>query len=200
MYDNRIESIDLFRVIAIAAVIVIHTTPFNASGLIGNQVDAATLVDQLARFAVPFLFILSGFFWGSKVEAKEKLKGTTLVMAKRILFLFLAWSVIYLLPTNLLASFDFGVLGPVKKVVWNLNSAANRPWNTLFQGTKEHLWYLMGLLCSLSISAVLVWYRQKALLVFVAVAFYITGLAGGAYSTTPVGFHSEFNFRNGPFF
>ncbi len=200
MYERRIKSIDLFRVISITAVIVIHTTPFNASGTLQDRLDLATILNQLARFAVPFFFILSGFLWGRKVDAGEELVGTTLTMAKRVLFLFIAWSFIYLLPTNLFDSFEFGILGPIKKIAWNVHSAALRPWNTLLQGTKEHLWYLMGLLCSLSITAVLVSYGQRSLLVLIAVALYITGLAGSAYSSTPFGLHSQFNFRNGPFF
>lgn len=121
-------------------------------------------------------------------------------MAKRVVFLFVAWSFIYLLPTNLVGSFEFGVLGPIKKIAWNVHSAALRPWTTLMQGTKEHLWYLMGLFCSLSITAVLISYGQRRPLGLIAVALYITGLAGNAYSSSPFGFHSQFNFRNGPFF
>jgi len=143
---------------------------------------------------------LSGFFWARKVEAREELRAATFSIARRIIFLFFAWSAIYLLPTNLIDSFDFGVLGPVKKIVWHLNSAVSRPWNTIIQGTKEHLWYLVGLLCSMSITALFVWYGQRIFLMIIAIAFYVIGLAGGAYSATPLGFQSEFNFRNGPFF
>lgn len=54
MYERRIKSIELFRVISIIAVILIHTTPFSASGPLGERLDLATILNQLARFAVPF--------------------------------------------------------------------------------------------------------------------------------------------------
>lgn len=58
----------------------------------------------------------------------------------------------------------------------------------------------MGLLCSLFISSLLLRFRQTWLLVMLALVLYLTGLAGKAYSATPLGFDSAFNFRNGPFF
>jgi surface polysaccharide O-acyltransferase-like enzyme len=41
---------------------------------------------------------------------------------------------------------------------------------------------------------------MERVLFFLSVALFIIGLAGGAYADTPIGFHSAFNFRNGPFF
>jgi surface polysaccharide O-acyltransferase-like enzyme len=42
--------------------------------------------------------------------------------------------------------------------------------------------------------------RLPHTLMVLAVAFYLIGLSGKAYSDTPFGFHSDFNFRDGPFF
>jgi surface polysaccharide O-acyltransferase-like enzyme len=187
--------------VAIVAVIAIHTTPFELqSSPIGRTLDLATVVNQAARFAVPFFFVLSGYFWANKFKDEREIFEPTARMAKRIAALFLVWSAIYLLPMNIIGSFSFGVIGPIKQIYWNLVNAVNSPLVTLMQGTKVHLWFLVGLLCSLFISALLLRFHFNRLIVVVAVTLYLVGLAGKAYSDTPLGFHANFNFRNGPFF
>jgi surface polysaccharide O-acyltransferase-like enzyme len=121
-------------------------------------------------------------------------------MAKRIAIVFLAWSAIYLLPMNIGDALAQGPAGPLRQVYWNLASTMSRPLDAIFQGTKGHLWFLMGLLCSILISALLLRFKQTRLLVLLAIALYLAGLSGKAYSDTPLGFDSAFNFRNGPFF
>jgi surface polysaccharide O-acyltransferase-like enzyme len=68
------------------------------------------------------------------------------------------------------------------------------------QGVHDHLWFLMGLLCSLAIASVLIRFNLQMLLIAAAVMLYGTALLGGPYSASPLGFHANFNFRNGPFF
>ena len=48
---NRIQSVDAFRVLAIAAVIALHTAPHTGPDAVGLRIDARTLCDQLERFA-----------------------------------------------------------------------------------------------------------------------------------------------------
>jgi surface polysaccharide O-acyltransferase-like enzyme len=199
--ENRIQSVDVMRVVAIIAVISIHTVPFaDQSHLVGRQWNAATVVNQLARFAVPFFFIVSGYLWAQKFEDERDVYAPTVKMAKRILTLLVAWSLIYLLPTNLVSSFELGRFGLLKQSYWKVVTMVTRPFDTVMQGTQIHLWFLPGLLCGLVITAFLIRHRQQRLLVVLAIALYLVGLAGKAYGDTPLGFHSAFNFRNGPFF
>jgi surface polysaccharide O-acyltransferase-like enzyme len=198
---NRLTGVDVLRVAAIIAVIIIHAHPFaEHSASMGRFLDVATVLNQAARFAVPFFLILSGYFWAHKVHGEAGVVGPSIAMAKRIAIVFLAWSAIYLLPTNIGDALAHGPAGPVQQGYWNLASTMSRPMDAIFQGTKGHLWFLMGLLCSIFISALLLRFKQNRLLVVLALALYLTGLAGKAYSDTPLGFDSAFNFRNGPFF
>lgn len=99
---NRLTGVDVVRVVAVIAVIIIHTTPFaHDSAPLGSVLDLATLLNQAARFAVPFFLILSGYFWAPKVKGELGVVAPSVTMAKRIGFVFLAWSAIYLFPTNL---------------------------------------------------------------------------------------------------
>lgn len=198
---NRIQSVDALRSIAIFAVIAIHTTPFKIQSLPnGDSLNLAIIINQMARFAVPFFFVVSGYFWAKKFNNFEEIFAPTVAMAKRIGFIFFAWSVIYLLPWNIYDSLVHGPTGPVKVFYQNLCYAFSNPLTIAMQGTKGHLWFLVGLLCSLSISALLIRMRLTSLLIALAVTLYAIGLTGKAYRDSPLGIHVSFNFRDGPFF
>lgn len=198
---GRLKGVDVLRTVAMIAVIAIHTAPFQIqSSPIGSTLDLATVINQVARFAVPFFFVLSGYFWSQKFKDESEIYEPTVKAVKRIAFIFVAWSAIYLLPMNFFDAFTYGAFELIKQGYWNLVNAASRPLVTLMQGTKVHLWFLVGLLCSLFISALLLRHKLERVLVVVAVAFYSVGLAGKAYSDTPLGIRADFDFRDGPFF
>jgi surface polysaccharide O-acyltransferase-like enzyme len=196
---NRIESADVFRTIAIIAVIIIHTTPFlEHAALIGSEMDIATVVNQISRFAVPFFFILSGYFWATKFKESHEVFVPTKKMAIRVAILFFAWSSIYLIPFNVShLSSSQAILEEVSRT---FNTILNHPLRFLFTGTKVHLWFLSSLLCSLLITAALVRLRLQHALIMIGIMLYLIGIAGKAYSETPIGFHTVYNLRNGPFF
>lgn len=199
---NRIESVDIFRLIAVIAVIAIHTTPFRGDVFSSNEtykyIDVT--INQLARFAVPFFFVISGYFWGVKIRNGADTYPTSLRMAKRISIIFLAWSAIYLLPINLGTIYEHGFLGPIKAIYWNLTPVIEQPMLLLLQGTKGHLWFLVGLLFSLFITAFFVRTNKIKSLVLLSVALYIFGVLANAYADTPIGLTIGFNTRLGPFF
>lgn len=200
---KRIESVDLFRLLAIIAVIIIHISWFKHDTVANSLNTEQTLyyfLNQLSRFAVPFFFIISGYFWGVKVSQKQDVVQSTFPMAKKVFFLFIAWSIIYLLPLNIGAIYDYGILGPIKISYWHLQSLLQQPLTLLVQGTKVHLWFLIALLNALFISAFFIYKKQKVLLMILALGLYFIGLLAKAYSDTPWGVNFAFDTRNGPFF
>jgi len=92
---KRIEGVDVLRVLAILAVIALHANPFSG-GSWGQPglFSGAALISQFSRFAVPFFFTVSGYFWGVKINAGAAVLRTSLSMAKRIAVVFVAWSLI----------------------------------------------------------------------------------------------------------
>lgn len=199
--NHREVGVDFMRTIAVLAVIAIHTTPFEDSlRPVGNSLDLATIVNQFARFAVPFFFAVSGYYWGQKISTPIGVVQASLRMGTRIAIVFGLWSIIYLLPMDLGSLRVYGVIGPFKEFYWNASKVADSPLTALLEGGKEHLWFLPALLCALIISAVFVSLDLKRTLIFVAITAYVVGLLGKAYVDSPLGFHSSFNFRNGPFF
>ncbi len=189
----RIESVDVFRFAAIAGVIALHTHPYNASPSI-----TTILIDQVSRFAVPFFFAISGYFWGLKIRSGVPTMAASVPMAKRILLLFIAWSLIYLIPFSELPSHS--ILNIAKGAYWNAEGQLRTPVTLIFDGTSIHLWFLNGLLWALAITAFFVNSKKVIPFLFVAVFLYCAGLLAKAYSGTPLGLHTTFNTRDGPFF
>jgi len=199
---QRIESVDTIRLLAITSVIAIHTSPFSQGTGEYNSLYyyLNILINQTARFAVPFFFIISGYFYGAKI-----LKGfcpidTAKNMVSRIAILYLSWCVIYLTPYNLTAISEYGILGPVKVAYWDFINLIDKPITLLFEGSKSHLWFLASLIISIVITALFIRNKRISLLVIISISFFIFGNLTKAYSATDFGIDINFNTRNGPFF
>ena len=121
--DSSYTNIDRFRLIAALLVIAIHTSPL----LSVNETADFILTRISARVAVPFFFMVSGFFLISKYNKNNDnlfkfIKTTLLIYSIAILFY---------IPLNIYSgSFDSPVILPeiIKDVIFN--------------GTLYHLWYL----------------------------------------------------------
>lgn len=157
-------------------------------------------LNQLARFAVPFFFIISGYFYGKKIIGGNCPLETARKTTIKLLILFLGWSVIYLTPYNLSTIPELGLLGPIKVVYWNLSTLLSEPVSLIFEGTKVHLWFLPSLIMCTLISGFLFKFGYKKSLVILASLLFIFGIFAKSYSNTEFGFSISFNTRNGPFF
>jgi surface polysaccharide O-acyltransferase-like enzyme len=204
---ERIQSIDTIKVIASFAVILLHTAPFEFSALAYNNNLFLTLeiiVYLLSRFAVPYFFLASGYFFGKSLE-----KGTPLIalykkQIKKLAILFLAWSLFYGIFTNhLIASIlKYNLLEGFKTAIYQETFLfiKNQPLVFLLQGTGVHLWFLPSLAIGLSIISLFLALKQEKYILPFATLLYIFGVLGSAYSETPIGAQLYFNTRNGPFF
>jgi len=199
---DRIHSVDVFRVFAIIAVIMIHSTPFRYSPTEPYNIFFVLdiIINQLSRFAVPFFFVISGYFWGVKVRQGQDITALTMTTAKRILLIYIAWCFIYLLPFDTASISKYGVLGPIKIIYWQIENSLQNPLKFIFEGTKRHLWFLTALISSLLCCYCFIRYKLFKSLIVCAVFFYILAILSKAYSTTSIGIDWEFNSRNGPFF
>jgi surface polysaccharide O-acyltransferase-like enzyme len=196
---NRIESVDIFRFIAIIAVIVIHVSPFSSLQPPQNSLMNLNMVfSQLSRFAVPFFFIISGYFFAKKIKTTNSPVTIANKMSKRVLILFLFWSVVYLFPFDIALYQKHGSLAPIKEVYWNILMIIDKPIPVLFEGTKVHLWFLISLIYAIYITTLL--YKKSFFLLLIAIFFYIVGVLIGSYSVTPVGLDLDLNARYGPLF
>ncbi len=198
---GRIAEIDSFRAIAILGVIFIHTEPFRHLGD-GSLVywTISVLLNSLSRFAVPFFFITSGYFFAKGFKEGRPDERRYFRNVKRLLFLFLAWSIIYfVVPTSAGAVYQEGLFS----AVWSHMSAViaeTTLTELVFQGTKVHLWFLIALVFAVSFAFFLHRPQLKWLFYAGATALYAAGLLSGPYASTPLGIAMDFDIRNGPFF
>lgn len=197
----RAAAVETVRVLAIVAVIAIHTTPFERAGRpIGSELDLATLLNQATRFAVPFFLVVAGFFWARKVADAGDVRAPTRTLVQRALLVWAAWWLVYLLPWNLGDALSHGPLGPLKVTWWNLAQVARRPVIALLEGTSPHLWFLVALAGSAALSAAFMHRGARRGLLALATALYAVGLAGQAFPAAPFGFHLDPDLRNGHLF
>lgn len=99
----RNATIDLFRVIAIFGVIVVHTDPVTRKVFTSAPEHLANLmITGAGRLAVPFFFVVSGYFFGRKIRDGAPPLPLFTNYAKRLLRIWVLWSLIYLcLPLRL---------------------------------------------------------------------------------------------------
>ncbi|NJM96930.1 MAG: acyltransferase [Phormidesmis sp. RL_2_1] len=199
----RIASIEIFRIVAVIAVVIIHTRPFGFASAPDIKHTLATVIDLSCRFAVPFFFIVSGYFLGENSRAGQPTMSVFWRSAKRLLSVYAAWCLFYLLvPVRYLYVPDSGnwptmVLNNLRRLVeyYGLDLPLT--------GARELLWFLPALVMGLGIVAVCVTHGWRQYLLYGAAALYGIGLLGGSYSLLWTG-NDAMDFvistRNGPFF
>lgn len=194
----RNATIDLFRVVAIFGVIVVHTDPVTRKVFASAPEHLANLmITGAGRLAVPFFFVVSGYFFGYKVRDGAAPLPLFARYAKRLLRIWVLWSLIYLLlPLRLGQWFHEGWW---LAVLQQFRHMAAHPLLIVFVGGKGHLWFLMALVMALAMVALCEKLRARWLFYALGVALYAYGLLTGLYANTPAGLQAPLDPRNGPF-
>jgi surface polysaccharide O-acyltransferase-like enzyme len=188
----RISSIDCFRVVAILAVLAIHSHYYQYIDDYAKwECHAAVILNQAARFAVPFFFVVSGYLLGRDVRRGREPVAVAMASLRKLGGLFLAWSLLFVTA-------DLAGAWLTNPSSFSLRDALPGLGAKIVGGPRIHLWFLPALLVGLLVAAMTS--RLGALLqMMAAVALYAIGLAAGAYSTL-TGLDLGLNSRNGPFF
>lgn len=154
--------IDQFRMVAAILVIAIHTSPF----LMWSETADFIFTRVIARVAVPFFFMTSGFFllgkgsW-SEPRWRRYLKKTFLIYAGVILLY---------LPINIYTGY-FRQDRLFYHIVKDL----------LFDGTFYHLWYLPASILGAVIAYLLLRKLPMNIVLLLTSILYILGLMGDSY-------------------
>ncbi len=157
--------IDYFRPIAASPVITIHTSPLAG---ISEKADFI-LTRIIARVAVPFFFMTSGFFlFGKRKDGRQSFYKFT-VFIKKITVIYGIATLIYL-PLNIYT-------GRVKEWIYLpcfLKDVA-------FDGTFYHLWYLPAAIIGAGIVYLLLKKLKTEQAFIISLFLYIVGLFGDSY-------------------
>ncbi|MBY6035812.1 acyltransferase [Fictibacillus nanhaiensis] len=85
---ERIYSIDFIKFFAIFAVVVIHVFPLD--GFMGYYV-----IDNVARFAVPFFFVASGYFFAQNMSKQKSSFRYFKTYVLKLIKIYLSWLIFY---------------------------------------------------------------------------------------------------------
>lgn len=151
---RKLVGIEYFRVAAAFLVVAIHCSPL----LTYSETADFIFTRVIARVAVPFFFMVTGYFVIGKPEKTRKfLKKTGII--------YLA-SILLYLPLNLYAG-NFKGLTPGAALT-----------QLLFEGTFYHLWYLPAALLGVLVASLL---ARSRVGLGIAGALYLLGLLGDSY-------------------
>lgn len=153
--------VDLFRIVAALLVVAIHISPLSNI----NETADFIFTRVIARVAVPFFFMTTGFFLFSDIKRVDKIKK----FLKKTGKIYLSAIILYL-PLNIYMGYfkkDFSLLKLFKDI--------------LFDGTIYHLWYLPAVMLGVVIVYILL--SQLSLHVAFAISciLYVIGLLGDSY-------------------
>ncbi|MFC6767439.1 acyltransferase [Natrinema soli] len=180
--SERISSIDATRIVAMVGVVVIHTNPFEGFGLYGNL--ANFLIESTARFAVPFFFMASGYFFALKIARSDPttqfLKRVSDISSLYLFGLLLTFPV-FLAGTAVQASVENRDI--VTSVVHEL-AAFVSPVELIYYGTSvsEILWFFPALLFSYLLIYLCINHGLSAYLLPISLGFHLVGLLGSSYT------------------
>jgi surface polysaccharide O-acyltransferase-like enzyme len=205
---SRLATVDAVRVAAIFAVICLHTEPFSSHHLVGYSARwqyICAAISYASRFAVPFFFCISGYFWGRKIQNGQEIGAISLSMAQRVASNFLFWTIVYWLLNGLEVLAKPWFPTGLQSVRGIPLSMLKHPGFLLGGGVAEHLWFLPALLSSVAIAWLFLAFRQKRLLIVFSIVIYIIGVLARSYSETSFGIPLSLaghpiDTRNGPFF
>lgn len=178
----------------------IHFGPFLGPDWNGTALaDLSGALVFLSRLAVPFFFAAAGYFLQRTARA-DALSVRATAQAKRLLRLYVVWSLIALLVRASLRGLHHASFGEMSEPVRRaFESLREHPLNFLFQGPEEPLWFLPALALSVVLHAALESDRRlRSLAAPLAIALAVSGVASGAYGLGSL--PESFNPRNGPFF
>lgn len=160
--DKAYRGIDFFRITAAFLIIAIHTSPLSTYSETGDFI----ITRIVARVAVPFFLMTSGFFLISRYRRNDdKLKS----FVKKTALIY-GVSILIYIPLNIYNGY-FKMDNLLPNIIKDI----------FFDGTVYHLWYLPAAIIGMIIAwyAVKRWGFKKAFLI--TLILYTVGLFGDSY-------------------
>ena len=160
---ERNRSIDIFRYICAIMVVAIHTSPF-------SDIDdrlGYLFTEIIPRIAVPFFFVVSGYFYTKGLGAKKKI---FLPYIKRLLKTYTLWSLVYF-------AIDF--------VQWGHQNIKGFIVNCIYSffviGSHYHFWFFPAMFFVVCATTIVYKFGLQKLLLPVSIALYAIGCLGCSY-------------------
>ena len=178
---SRLASVESFRVVAMLIVVCIHAEFFARlqieGGAHGFIIDFPLVL--LWWLSVPYFFLVSGFFYGRKVQAGYEPLSLLRASCVSLIWLYLIWSVFYSLfpPRWVLAFSDQSIWQTLSRdslLAWAREVSEHlrlylMPWYSYY-----HLWFLPALAVGLAAAALATIVRLRQSIVPILIAIYVS--------------------------
>lgn len=169
--SRRIRRLDDFRWIAAALVVAIHTSPLESL----NETADFLLTRVIARVAVPFFFMVTGYFVLAEEQNRRENIVKTLKKTGKLYFLL---TLLYL-PVQCYKGLS-ALRAEGALTTRAGKTAADMLRAVLFDGTYYHLWYFPALMLGLCLAGVLLRSGRRSALIKAGM-LYAFGLLGDSY-------------------
>lgn len=176
---ERNNSIDFIKFFAILFVVAIHSNPFAYNTSVDN------IINIFARFAVPFFFIVSGYFLGKKLQVVKNTNGYVKNSLFKNFKLYISWILVFFFYDLSVRMLEAISAGESLKNVIGLHLDGFFNLKILYYGTgggSFHLWFLIALLWSILIVYVFVKVNKLSILLIASLLLSIVGVFGQSYS------------------
>ncbi|MFG6495098.1 acyltransferase [Fictibacillus sp. UD] len=171
---DRIYSIDYIKFFAIFAVVVIHVFPLD--GFTGYFI-----IDNAARFAVPFFFAASGYFFAQKIKHEEASFHYFKSYIIKLVKLYLVWLIFYTSYDVLLVLLEGGAVQEKLRSYFEQFTLLNLIYYG--KGTSGYqLWFLTALIWSTIVIYIFFKFKQITVLFLISFGLNLLGLLGQAYT------------------
>lgn len=173
MERKNYYAIDIAKLISALFVVCIHTGP-----LLDINKDANfVLVQILARLAVPFFFVASGFLFFRKIDFKREWNDYENIKALRhyvgrLCKVYIIWTILYLPFTYLILRQGDGL---------TLTSLLRYVRDFFFNGSFYHLWFLPALMVSVPLVYLLISKWSMKVAMYTGCILYIIGMGVNVY-------------------
>lgn len=144
---KRVYAIDFLKCFAALAVVIIHANPFEQVPLFGLDGETVDLIVETGmRWAVPFFFMASGYFFGKRVNPGEANPTYLKRYVWSLVKLYATWTAFYLAYDIVMLLWKDGSFAEyIQEEKWS--------WlNFLYLGSPTsapHLWFLAALTWSI---------------------------------------------------
>jgi serine/alanine racemase len=157
------DGLDFFRIIAAFLIVAIHTSPLTAF----NPTADFIFTRIIARIAVPFFFMVTGYFLLSGIGRIADMAPIKKFLIKTANLYGIA--ILIYLPINLYTGYfhQKDVISVVKDLLVN--------------GTFYHLWYLPAVILGVIITIILTKYLKGQTVIIISLILYVFGLLGDSY-------------------
>lgn len=158
--------VNIMRIVCAWLVVAIHTHP-----LTDINIQAGFFATEIiTRVAVPFFFLVSGYYYCQKIRKDRNYIKTYI---KGLLSSYCVWSAIYYLVnlSNAINDNDFSVKSYIIDCVVRF----------LLYGSYYHLWYIPALFIAVFIVTFVEKIKGRKILIVLSLIAYIVGVFGCAY-------------------